>query len=61
MPLRKAVKENRYEIAVFLVESGMRPDPERDIDLLYVALENKWTSMFQLLLPFFDLNRGGYE
>ncbi len=61
MPLRKAVKENRYEVAEFLVESGMRPDPERDTDLLYAALENKSIPMLRLLLPFFDLNRPGTD
>lgn len=57
MPLRKAVKENRYEVAEFLIGSGMRPDPDRDTELLYSALENKSIPMLQLLLPFFDLNR----
>lgn len=57
MPLRKAVKENRYEVAEFLIESGMRPDPERDTELLYAAMENNSIPMLRLLLPFFDLNR----
>lgn len=61
MPLRKAVRENRYEIAEFLVESGMRPDPESDADLLYAALENQSIPMLRLLLPFFDLNRPGAD
>ena len=60
MPLKKAVKENRYEVAEFLIESGMRPDPE-DTDLLRSALENKSMPMIQLLLPFFDLNRPGKD
>ena len=55
MPLRKAVKENRYEVAQFLVESGMGPDPEKDADLLVAALENQSMPMLKLLLPFFDL------
>ena len=59
MPLTKAVRENRYEVAEFLIESGMRPDPEKDAELLYSALENKSMPMIQLLLPFFDLNRPG--
>ncbi len=61
MPLKKAVKENRYEVAEFLIESGMRPDPEKDGELLYSALENKSMPMFRLLLPFFDLNRPGAD
>ena len=61
MPLKKAVKENRYEVAEFLIESGMRPDAEKDIELLYSALENKSMTMLRLLLPFFDLNRPGTD
>ena len=61
MPLKKAVKENRYEVAEFLIESGMRPDPEKDTELLYCALENKSMPMLRLLLPFFDLNRPGAD
>ena len=38
MPLRKAVKENRYEVAEFLIENGMRPDPDKDTEFLYSAL-----------------------
>ena len=34
MPLKKAVKENRYEVAEFLIESGMRPDQEKDTEIL---------------------------
>ena len=41
MPLKKAVRENRYEVAEFLIESGMRPDAEKDAELLYSALENR--------------------
>ena len=59
MPLKKAVKENRYEVAEFLIESGMRPDPEKDTEILYSALEGRSMPMIQLLLPFFDLNRPG--
>ena len=61
MPLKKAVKENRYEVAEFLIESGMRPDPEKDSELLYSALENKSMPMLRLLLPFFDLNHPGID
>ncbi|MBP5182788.1 MAG: hypothetical protein J6331_07155 [Lentisphaeria bacterium] len=61
MPLRKAVKENRYEVAQFLVESGMGPDPEKDADLLVSALENKSMPLLKLLLPFFDLNRPVFD
>ena len=61
MPLRKAVKENRYEVAEFLIENGMRPDPDKDTEFLYSALENQSIPMLQLLLPFFDLNRPGAD
>ena len=61
MPLRKAVKENRYEIAEFLIGNGMRPDPERDAELLCSALENRSKPMLRLLLPFFDPNRPGAD
>ena len=61
MPLKKAVKENRYEVAEFLIESGMRPDPEKDTEILYSALENKSMPMLRLLLPFFDLNHPGTD
>lgn len=61
MPLKKAVRENRYEVAEFLIESGMRPDQEKDSEILYSALENKSMPMLRLLLPFFDLNRPGAD
>lgn len=61
MPLRKAVKENRYDVAEFLIESGIRPDPEKDMDLISAALENNSTTMLRLLLPFFDLNSPGTD
>ena len=61
MPLKKAVKENRYEVAEFLIESGIRPDPEKDLEMLHSALENKSMPMLRLLLPFFDLNRPGAD
>ena len=61
MPLKKAVKENRYEVAEFLIESGMRPDQEKDMEILYSALENKSMPMLRLLLPFFNLNRPGTD
>jgi len=61
MPLKKAVNENRLEVAEFLLESGMRPDPERDADLLRTALENDSMPMFRLLLPYFDLDRPGAD
>ena len=61
MPLKKAVKENRYEVAEFLIESGIRPDPEKDLEMLHSALENKSMPMLRLLLPFFDLNCPGAD
>lgn len=56
MPLKKAVKENRYEVAEFLIGSGMRPDSRKDMDLIYAALEHQSMPMLRLLLPFFELN-----
>ena len=61
MPLKKAVKENRCEVVEFLLESGMRPDPEKDAGLLVDALENNSMPMLKLLLPHFDLDRPGAD
>ena len=61
MPLKKAVKENRYEVAEFLIGSGMCPDPEKDAELLSAALDHQSIPMLRLLLPFFDPNRPGED
>ena len=59
MPLKKAISDNRYDVAVFLIENGMRLDPEKDTELLYTAMKNNSLPMLRLILPFFDLNRPG--
>lgn len=48
--------ENRVDVVQFLIENGMRPDPEKDSGLLMFAIENNFIPMLKLLLPFFDLN-----
>lgn len=59
MPLKKAIFDNRYDVAEYLIENGMRPDSERDTELLYTAMRYNSLPMLRLLLPFFDLNRPG--
>ena len=61
MPLKKAISDNRYDVAEFLIENGMRLDPEKDVDLLYTAMKYNSMPMLQLLLPFFNLNRPGTD
>ncbi len=54
-PLFKAVFENRTDVATFLIESGVSPDPESGLFNAAVSKDN--LEMVKLLLPFFDINK----
>ncbi len=55
MPLIKAVKENRIDVAEFLIGSGIQP--EMGDRLLHYAAENDSLPMLEILIPFYDLSK----